>query len=250
MNQKRRFKFKGELTVGDLLTVCSILVASFAVLAGWSKDRDLRTHENADRIRHSAGTVVAKLERWKERSHSFYNSLLPLLTDTASNIRKKRDRIAADSFMYRGIVEAHAGTLSAIIDEEIEIAYVDLYGYDPRIKNLFATAICRLKQIDSRMLDKFYGRAIKDLDDYLNNKQQPEKNRDPKDVDNNLRVTCNDTDLALQTKMDKVIMSVRTSISNFIRLSDEDIITRKKDIPSVDEVLVNDPEFEDCSNPQ
>jgi hypothetical protein len=66
MNQnKRRFRFKAEMSIGDLLTAGSIVIASIAVFAAWSKDRDLRRHENAERIRHSAGIVIAngKMER-------------------------------------------------------------------------------------------------------------------------------------------------------------------------------------------
>jgi hypothetical protein len=186
------------------------------------------------------------MERWKERSHSFYNDLLPLFADTAASVMEHRDRNAAHSLMYRGIVVAHAASTSRIIDEQIEIAYADLYGYDPGIRDLFATAILRLKQIDCATLDRLYGGALQDLEDFLYNQKPPEINKDPRDLNNNLRVTCLSFDKELQERMEDVIGPVRDSVSDFIRLSDEEIISGKGNIPSPKKVLGNIPAAEEC----
>lgn len=246
MNQKkRRFRFKAELSIGDLLTAGSIIIASVAVFAAWSKDRDLRRHENAEKIRHSAGIVIAKMERWKERSHSFYNDLLPLFADTAASVTKHRDRNAAHSLMYKGIVVAHAESTSRIINEEIEIAYADLYGYDPGIRDLFVKTISRLKEIDCTTLDNLYDGAVQDLDDFLYN-QKREKDKDPLAVNNNLRLTCLNFDKELQDKMEEVIAPVRDSVSKFIRMSDEEINGGRDNIPSPQNVFGNMPKVKEC----
>jgi len=253
MNQKNRIRFRAVLSIGDLLTACSIITALIAVLVAWSNDRGLRRHENADRIRHSAGTVIAKMERWKERSHSFYNDLLPLFADTAAGIMKHQQRTAANAVMYRmyrEIVGAHALATSRIVDEQIEIAYVDLYGYDPKIKDLFAITICRLKQIDDSTLDNVYSWALKDLDDFLQHKSSTDINRDPKDVNNNLRLTCLKFDKDLQDGMEAVIKPVRDAVSGFIGLQDEDIISRKGYIPSADNVFASISGMEQCLRPR
>jgi uncharacterized membrane protein len=57
---------KKEITVGDILTILTIVISLIGALLGLLiasyKDRMLKRKEYADKIRHAAGSVIAKLE--------------------------------------------------------------------------------------------------------------------------------------------------------------------------------------------
>jgi hypothetical protein len=58
--------FDPQLTVGDLITAIAVLVSAVGILVELRKDRDLRRKELADKVRRSAGLIVAKLDRWRQ----------------------------------------------------------------------------------------------------------------------------------------------------------------------------------------
>ena len=107
MQGKRPFQFRKTISIGDLITVGSVIIAALAVLMTWRQDQAMRKQAHADRIRNSAGTVIAKLERWRERYHYFYGDILPLLVQTTEAMQQHRNFDRATNLMYRGIVAAH-----------------------------------------------------------------------------------------------------------------------------------------------
>lgn len=234
-----QFQFRRAISIGDILTICSVLITAAALLYTWNKDQKLRKQEYADRIRHSAGTAIAKLERRRERAHNFYSDILPLFVDSADMFDKNRRFRDTYNFMYRGIVLAHAVSTSKIIDEQIEIAYVDFYSYDPTIKDLVATAVCQLKSADELNLQEFFDKAAELLADSANSPNDPQK----ADLNNNLRQACLNSDRILQEKMTSILNPLRASIIKFVGSTNDDIVDKIAPIPPVDEIF---PSIEQC----
>ena len=73
--------FNPEFSVGDILTAMAVLVSAIGILAELRKDRLLRRKELADRVRRSAGLIVAKADRWKQLSLHFFDELQSIITD-------------------------------------------------------------------------------------------------------------------------------------------------------------------------
>lgn len=129
----------------DILTAVSVLVSACALLYAWRKNSLLRRREHADRFRRAAGSIVARLERYRALALGFFHEMQPLLTEADSVLVKEQDPVVARDFLWRGLVALRAELSRRELSEEIELAYVDLFGYDTRIHALFTEVLMRLQ---------------------------------------------------------------------------------------------------------
>lgn len=143
-------RLDGEITVGNLLTIFSVLVSVAALAYGWRKDRELRRMEYADRVRRATGTVVAKLDRWPALILQFFDDVQPLLLEVEYLAGKVDGDDEARKMLQRGLYEQRSAATQRIAGEDIETAYVDLYGYDPRIQALYSRALRKIRVLDQR----------------------------------------------------------------------------------------------------
>jgi hypothetical protein len=144
----------GEITVGTLITVASVLISALALAYGWRNDRQLRRKEYADRIRRAASVITAKLDRWQSLVLRFFDDIQPLLLEVERAAAAGEDTTAARYALLRGLYEQRAVTAQRVAQEEIESAHVDLYGYDSRIHQLFSGAIDQLQEVNERAFDQ------------------------------------------------------------------------------------------------
>jgi hypothetical protein len=129
----------------DALTAISVLVSAGALLYAWRKDRLLRSREHADRIRRAVGNVAARIERYGAIVWSYFDEIQPVITEADGQLVKEQNPLAVRDTLWRGLVTQRAELDRRLLAEEVEIAYVDLFGYDPRIHALFNDALTRLR---------------------------------------------------------------------------------------------------------
>jgi hypothetical protein len=130
------FKIDPTVEVGDILTSLSIVISVIALLTAWSKDRYLRRKEQANKVRNAAAKTLAKLERWRGLSLWIFQDIQSLFVETSEILARDFDFILARDFLWGKLNDARLKTFQRILDEEIEIAYVDLYSYHPIVRNL------------------------------------------------------------------------------------------------------------------
>lgn len=140
----------GEMSIGNLLTVFSVLVSLAALTYGWRKDHELRRMEYANRVRRASGNVMAKLERWPALTLQFFDDVQALLVEVEHLSGQDGAEDEARHVLHRGLYEQRSETSQRIAAEDIETAYVDLYGYDPRIQALYTRTLRRIKALDKR----------------------------------------------------------------------------------------------------
>lgn len=156
-DQLEREKFELEnrkffwTAFGACITVTSVIIAAIGLGISWNKDRALKRQQYADQIRRAAGQTIAKLERWSAVSDGLFLGIQPAITDADILLVKSRDVIATRDKLWRALLKNVTARSQSILDEQIELAYVDLYGYDPRVRDLFRVALQRLRQIDEQM---------------------------------------------------------------------------------------------------
>ena len=143
-------RWNPELKFGDVLTAVSVLVALCGFLYAWAKDRRLKRREYADRIRRAAAETVVALDRWRQLAVELYDDIQPLLTDADQSAFKYRDLdkknvIQVRDALWRELFVARAASSKRILDERIESAYLNLYGYEPRVQALYDSATASLK---------------------------------------------------------------------------------------------------------
>lgn len=226
--------FNLEISVGNIIMALSVVVSAIALLITLSKDRQLRKKEYADRIRNAAGTVTAKLERRKEIFLSFFDSIQPLITDADIKLVREQDVIATRDFLWRELGLAHAKCLERITDEGIEVAYKDLYGYDPDIQELFGKAVGELKKIEravSRAVLHQTQAAVMEFDGIKGPHVSAE-------LGNALRDTCWSLAQKAERLVDEVLTPFQSQMIDLIGAKDSEIVNRRIRIGSAGEMFL------------
>lgn len=217
----------------EILTVVSILVSILVLLYAWRKDRVLKKKEYADRIRHASGLVTAKLERWRELALRFFDDVQPLITDADTMLIKEQKAILTRDFLWRGLVTARAASTRRILEEQIEIAYADLYGYDARIRTLFTSAVHLLREID----ESTFGEVLEETQANVLNLSGAEGEVQSAHLGNALRETCADLASQLGSKLDEVLVPFREEMIKLIEANDSDIFNKRVEISSPEKVF-------------
>ncbi|MDO8434125.1 MAG: hypothetical protein Q7S58_17135 [Candidatus Binatus sp.] len=143
---KMAFTFDWTLKASDILTSLTIIVSVVALLTAWTKDRDSRTREQADRVRTAAAKTLVKLERWQGLQRSLYSELHPVYVETSEILSKRFDVVSARDYLWKRISAQRVHIASRVLDEGIETAYVDLFAYHPSVRSTFLEAVAKLKE--------------------------------------------------------------------------------------------------------
>ena len=70
-----------SITPDLIIKIITALIALSGLIYAWFKDLQLKRKTYADKIRVSAGEIIAKLERRKSIMLSLYQEIQPLITD-------------------------------------------------------------------------------------------------------------------------------------------------------------------------
>ena len=136
------------------LKILTAVLALAGLLYAWLKDLQLKRKTYADKIRDAAGSIIAKLERRKSIVLSLYQELQPIVTDIDMLFVKTKDVVATRDQLWKDINTVFLSIQSKMLDEEIEIAYVNLMGYQPGIMKLYQDTVQLLKGVDHDLLTK------------------------------------------------------------------------------------------------
>jgi hypothetical protein len=161
-----------KVSVGDILTVFSILIAAFAAITTWRTEIQTRQRSQAEGVRKAAAEVVAKTERRFEISEWIFEDIQPDIvtattvaaakdlppgtyynpTDPKDDTIRRAHLRAARDFLYKQIAEAHQRERKRQFDEQLETSYTALYGYIPDARRFIQDATYALLRVDSEMI--------------------------------------------------------------------------------------------------
>src|SRR5262249_33099718 len=117
----------------------------------------------ADRIRRAAGVIAAKLERWQSLVLQVFDEVQPLVLDVERATTHHQEAEGARYALLRGLYELRAVAGQRIAAEQLETAYIDLYGYDPRSPDCSLVAVRQLQELDERAFGELCTLAGRDL---------------------------------------------------------------------------------------
>ena len=220
--------FKTEVSIGDILTIVSIAITVIALVVSWNKDRELKRREYADKIRRAASLIAAKLERWKELNLRFFEDIQPLITESDTILVKEQNIVSTRDHLWQGFVAARAKSSQRIIDEQIETAYADLYGYEPKIRALYIEVLDRLKLIDQGNYEQLLYLTQADVLKL----QVTEKPFFSAQLGNELRNTCRSIAVQFERLMNEVIAPFDREMTQLIEGSDQSIVGKRIKIRS------------------
>jgi hypothetical protein len=217
------FTIVKEIKVGDILTSVSILISALAFLRAWTKDREIRNKEIADRTRSAAAITLAKLERWRDLSLWFFQSTQPLFVETSEMLTNQFDVVATRDFLWKKLNEVRTEVSNRVMKEQIEIAYVELAGYHPAVYDFFTSTIGTLKENQGEAYDKFIERTQRVVMSYKSRQAGYQTAM----LGNDLRTVAYESQSALRAQTDQTLKPIHEFLINIIAESDKAILTRK-----------------------
>lgn len=140
-----RLSLDRTIKASDILTSLTIFLSVVALLVSWTKDRDVRTREQADRVRTAAAKTIAKLERWEAIQLSLYSELQPTYVEVSEAMAKQFDVVQSRDLLWKRINALRVKIASRVLDEGVETAYVDLLAYHPPIRQSFLKVMADLR---------------------------------------------------------------------------------------------------------
>jgi hypothetical protein len=159
----RKLSFSGELKIGDILTITTILISLGSVLISWDVDRRIRLTKEANDIRIAAATTLGDLERWKGLSLSLFaecqgsfveaSEIASSSAQDSPEARNKRLQRARD-LLWKKINEAHNNILRKIVEEKLENGYMTTFVYFPNIRLLYQQSLQRMQKSDADMVNE------------------------------------------------------------------------------------------------
>lgn len=221
---------KAEISVGDILTIISIVVSVIALLISWHTNQELKRKEFADKIRHGASTVVVKLQRWRELMLRFFEDIQPLITEADMELVRNQKIIDIRDIFWQKLSDIRTKLSQRIVDEQVETAYIDLYGFDPRIQILFSEVINRLKVVDKSI----YSQTLNSTQSDILSLRPPFYSSQ---LGNELRNTCHLIAEDCRLLMDEAIEPFCKEMIRLIEQNDIQIVKRRFNTSSVSDLF-------------
>lgn len=223
-----------------LVPMVAVFISLLALLASLRKDRKLRLKEYADRVRRSAALVVARADRWKHLSLGLFQDIQVAITDADIMLVKERDVRKADDFFWREMFIVQRAIAKKLSDEQIEIAYADLFGYDTKIHNLYGALIQKLTATDRRVFVALLKRTQGDI---LGSHKEDGIYVSTV-LGNQLRVTAKEISAWCSDLMEAALVEFRNEMIKLVQATDETIVRRKLAIRGPAEVFAGFHEIE------
>lgn len=222
---------KKEVAVGDLLTTASILISLVALLFSWSQSRALVQREQANKVRDAAAKTLAKLQRWQTISASLFDEIQPSLVETSELLvtgQGDKRVFEARDFLYKKIRAADQHVRQALRNEEIESAYVYLYGYNPGFRDLFKKSFTRLETEQDLMLSKLLSATEGDVLAYIRNPSSRKSPYYTAALGNALRSSSEMIEKSYRASMLRSVQPLELQLANLVTKSDSDILIQTK----------------------
>jgi Caspase domain len=216
-------KLNPEVSAGDLLTVLSLLgaISSFAI--SQAKDRQLRRKEFAERVRNAAAVTLAKLERWRDIALLKFRDVPPAVIGLLDGLSGANTLIDAREKLWKELFTIQSTGGHRISQEEIEIAYVGLYSYHPRVYESFGATISAMRRLDEGVWLRFMESSQDAILAWLGR----EKELQPTLLENQLRAACAKYEKQLRDDLDRIIEPMHRTLEQIISQSDLDIVKGK-----------------------
>jgi hypothetical protein len=145
--------FEWKITFGDLLTFGSILLSALALAWTWHQDIATRERDQATEVRKAAAATLAKLERLGQLTDLLFADLQPTIVETTDLLAEKHNADSARDYFWKTVSAAGLAHRKRVMDEQIESAYVTLYGYVTQARPMFQTAVKDLRSAEEEAID-------------------------------------------------------------------------------------------------
>jgi hypothetical protein len=222
-----------DVSVGAANIIALLAVAATIgtlINSNW-QDRELAKRQFADQIRNSAALLTVKLERWRDLADSFFDEIQPDITDADMSLVKGRNVPETRDLFWKALGIVWLSISKRISDEEIELSYVNLYGYDPNVRELFLTAISRLRALRSSVQDETLMRTQEEIRSMDVGKAKSS------DLGNKLRTVAGLIEGKFYERASLIIKPFEKEMIRLIEASDREIASKTVQLSSAEQIF-------------
>ena len=142
---KVNFTLDQKITIGELMTVISILVSAISVLYTWRTEQNIQILENATRTRVEIAKTLNKVNQVIQIQLSFYELIEEDIVEASRIAVIEKDPTKSRDYIWEKLYKHRAEVLNIISQNEWEVAYTNLLTYGISADSIYIKSIDRLK---------------------------------------------------------------------------------------------------------
>lgn len=144
---KSPFTLDNKITVGELMTVVSILFSAISVLITWRNEQNIQILENATRTRVEIAKTLNTVNQVVQIQLSFYELIEEDIVEASRIAVVDKGPTASRDFIWEKFYKHRAEVMNIIAQNEWEIAYTNLLTYGISADSIYIKSIERLKNL-------------------------------------------------------------------------------------------------------
>jgi hypothetical protein len=218
--------FDGQVTLGDLLTSASVLVAALTLYVSFWQARVQRQGDVADAVRTAAADALAKLDRYARLPEAVAESAQSLVVETSQKLagpRTGQDVGDARDYVWAGLMREWQEARALQRAEGIELAHVKLFGHRPDAYLGVAESITELDRGALKCFDDLLNAAQSAVASYAG---KDRTHYQPAQLGNELRRCLVQYTDALAQSAGQALRPVRTRLEAIISGTDKQVTDR------------------------
>ena len=215
-------KINWDINVSDILTSLTISISVVALIISWSKDRYLQKKEQAKQVRTAVAKILAKLDRWETLQISVFQELQPIFVETSEILSKDYNLIEARDYLWKRINLQRTIIAGKLLEEEIEITYVELFACFPTVRNLLLKTISELRVVEEELLNEF----IESTQDDILAFTEKQESYNSAMLGNALRSTAFKYKSSLRKSIIQVMQPIRDLLHEVVGKSDRELLAQ------------------------
>lgn len=212
-----------QVKVGDLLTAASVLIAGLSLAYAVMKERGLRRRAQADLVRTAAAQALAKLLRWFSLARSLEDEVQDVLVETSELVKASGDVTSARDHLWKGLNAAHRAVAARQREEDLESAYVQLYGRRPEAFESYRRGLERLEEAEQRN----FAQLLEEAQEQVLSFRDKLRAYQPAQLGNLLRGSGAHYGERLESDTAETRLEMETQLRHVIEADDERVLDRR-----------------------
>lgn len=147
------FNIDRRITIGELITVLSIVFSAISVMITWRNEQKIKMRENATRARVEIAKTLNTINQVIQIQLSFYELIEEDIVETSRIAVVERDAVKSRDFMWEKFYKHRAEILNILAQRDWEVAYTNLLTSGITADSLYIKTINRLKGLQENQFN-------------------------------------------------------------------------------------------------
>lgn len=160
------FSIDNRITIGELMTVVSIVFSAVSVLITWRNEQKIQILENATRTRVEIAKTLNTVNQVIQIQLSFYELIEEDIVEASRISVVEKEPIKARDYMWEKLFRHRGEILNIISQNDWEVAYTNLLTYGISADSLYIKTINRLKKLQENQFNLTLRAFEKEITDF------------------------------------------------------------------------------------